>query len=116
QADTLWAKRKTLFFKPFAGYGSKGVYRGQNITKRVFNEILQGGYIAQPFIPAGEQILDTPNKNIGKDTEKNTSMKYDVRYYVYKVEAHDIIARLYQGQTTNFRTLGGGFAAVQTAG
>jgi hypothetical protein len=39
-------------------------------------------------------------------------MKVDVRNYVYAGAVQLIAARLYQGQTTNFRTEGGGFAPV----
>jgi hypothetical protein len=36
----------------------------------------------------------------------------DIRAYVYAGEILMLAARLYQGQTTNFRTPGGGFAPV----
>lgn len=39
-------------------------------------------------------------------------MKFDMRAYSYEGSAMWFAARLYQGQTTNFRTLGGGFAPV----
>ncbi len=38
--------------------------------------------------------------------------KTDVRLYVYNGQVLLTAARLYQGQTTNFRTPGGGFAPV----
>lgn len=38
--------------------------------------------------------------------------KYDLRNYVYDGAVQWVAARLYQGQTTNFRTPGGGFAPV----
>jgi hypothetical protein len=38
--------------------------------------------------------------------------KVDVRFYTYDGELLIAAARLYQGQTTNFRTPGGGFAPV----
>ena len=53
-AAQLWSDRSHLFFKPVAGHGSKGVYRGKKITRGVFDNILKGGYIAQEFVPAGE--------------------------------------------------------------
>ena len=40
-------------------------------------------------------------------------MKADFRLYVYRNRVLGISARLYQGQVTNLRTAGGGFAAVQ---
>mgnify|MGYP003452589128 FL=1 len=39
-------------------------------------------------------------------------MKFDVRQYVYDGQVMWSAARVYQGQTTNFRTAGGGFAPV----
>jgi len=39
-------------------------------------------------------------------------LKFDLRDYVYDGRVQWLAARLYQGQTTNFRTPGGGFAPV----
>ena len=39
-------------------------------------------------------------------------MKLDIRNYTYDGKVQLVAARLYQGQTTNFRTVGGGFAPV----
>ncbi len=39
-------------------------------------------------------------------------MKADIRCLVYVRRIQLVSARLYQGQTTNFRTPGGGFAPV----
>ena len=41
-----------------------------------------------------------------------TQRKMDVRLYTYAGKTLLSAARLYQGQTTNFRTPGGGFAPV----
>jgi hypothetical protein len=41
-------------------------------------------------------------------------LKLDLRSYVYAGRIQLVAARLYQGQTTNFRTAGGGFAPVLT--
>src|SRR5574343_2111817 len=100
QAETFWAERKRWFFKPPAGFGSRAAYRGDKLTKRVFEEILHGGYIAQEIAPPSEHA-------IGEQT-----MKADIRCYVYNGHIQLVAARLYQGQTTNFRTPGGGFAPV----
>ncbi|MEO9040131.1 MAG: hypothetical protein ABI265_08885 [Gallionella sp.] len=104
--EALWAGRKSLFFKPHSGYGSKGTYRGMNLTKRVFAEISQGDYVAQKLAPPGMRGLCV------NDAE-TVSLKYDVRCYVYDGQIQLVVARLYQGQTTNFRTPGGGFAPVR---
>ena len=102
-ADELWAQRKQLFFKPFAGYGSRAAYRGDKITRRVWSEIVAGGYVAQALVAPGERALD--------GTE-DKPLKFDLREYVYDGRVQWSSARLYQGQTTNFRTPGGGFAPV----
>ena len=105
-AEDLWARRKQLFFKPAAGYGSKAAYRGDKLTKRVFEEILEGGYVAQALVPPSERRLGTG--------EAPVDLKLDLRNYTYRGRVQLVTARLYQGQTTNFRTPGGGFAPVLT--
>ena len=97
------SERKRWFFKPPAGFGSRAAYRGDKLTKRVFEEILHGGYIAQEIAPPSEHA-------VGEQT-----MKADIRCYVYNGHIQLVAARLYQGQTTNFRTPGGGFAPVFVA-
>lgn len=107
-AERLWAQRRQLFFKPTAGYGSRAAYRGDKLTKRVWEEILQGDYVAQALVTPGERaITDTPD---------STRLKFDLRNYAYNGAVQWLAARLYQGQTTNFRTPGGGFAPVYSAG
>jgi uncharacterized circularly permuted ATP-grasp superfamily protein len=103
-SETLWNTRKQLFFKPAKGYGSKAAYRGDKLTRRVFGEILQGDYVAQTLVQPSERQLEVENKIV--------DFKLDLRHYVYKGQTQLISARLYQGQTTNFRTPGGGFAQV----
>lgn len=103
-AESLWAERKRWFFKPAAGYGSKAAYRGDKLTKRVFEEILQGGYIAQALVPPSERRLSVSGEP--------QPFKLDLRNYTYAGQVQLVTARLYQGQTTNFRTPGGGFAPV----
>ena len=100
----LWEGRKNLFFKPAGGHGGKAVYRGDKVTKRVWGEIIRGGYVAQEFAPPGERMI----KLDGIEERRKT----DVRLYTYDGQILLTAARLYQGQTTNFRTPGGGFAPV----
>lgn len=102
QGEAFWAERKRWFFKPPAGFGSRAAYRGDKLTKRVFEEVLHGGYIAQEIAPPSEHAVG------------ETTMKADIRCYVYNGCIQLVAARLYQGQTTNFRTPGGGFAPVFT--
>lgn len=103
-AETLWAERRKLFFKPTAGYGGKAAYRGDKLTRRVWTEILGGDYVAQAMVPPSERRVEA--EGAGAD------LKLDVRAYVYHGAIQFVAARLYQGQTTNFRTPGGGFAPV----
>jgi hypothetical protein len=102
-AERLWADRNGLFFKPVAGFGSRGSYRGDKVTRKVFQEILNGEYVAQALVPPGLR-LSAP--------ESGAQLKFDIRLYAHRGEVLLIAARLYQGQTTNFRTPGGGFAPV----
>jgi len=106
EANTFWLTRKQWFFKPQAGFGSRAAYRGDKLTKRVFEDILRGGYVAQTFAPPPEVQVADP------ETGVPVSLKYDLRVYAYAGEVQLLAARLYQGQTTNFRTPGGGFAPV----
>jgi hypothetical protein len=105
RAEDFWQRRKALFFKPALGYGSKGSYRGDKVTKRVFDEIIAGDYVAQAFAPPSTVPLEVAGEM--------TELKADLRNYVYRGAVQLVTARLYQGQTTNFRTPGGGFAIVE---
>jgi len=102
--DGWWRDRKDWFFKPSGGFGSRGTYRGDKLTRRVFAQVMNGEYVAQKFVPAGERLRSTAR---GRE-----SFKVDVRCYVYAGKIQLMAARLYQGQTTNFRSAGGGFAPV----
>ncbi|MBL4835353.1 MAG: hypothetical protein JKY26_15400 [Pseudomonas sp.] len=104
QADLLWAQRKKLFFKPAAGYGSRATYRGDKLTRRVWEDILAGDYVAQALVAPGQRAVS--------DGETPERLKFDLRNYAYAGQVQWVAARLYQGQTTNFRTPGGGFAPV----
>lgn len=103
-AERLWGERRKLFFKPTAGFGGRAAYRGEKLTKRVWQEILAGNYVAQSLVAPGERMMDT--------MQTPRAMKFDVRAYAYDGSVQMLVARLYQGQTTNFRTPGGGFASV----
>jgi hypothetical protein len=103
-ADALWSDRKQFFFKPATGYGSKGSYRGDKLTRGTWEGILKANYVAQAFASPGQRAI--------KLDGKPSALKVDIRLYTYLGEELLTAARLYQGQTTNFRTLGGGFAPV----
>ena len=99
-----WTERKSRFFKPSGGFGSRAAYRGDKLTKQVWKAILEGDYVAQDFVPpAGRGLLreGVPVR-----------LKFDIRLYAYAGKPLFPVARLYDGQTTNFRTPGGGLAPV----
>ena len=106
-AERLWRERRRLFFKPASGFGSRAAYRGDKLTRRVWQEILAGDYVAQALMPPGLRAVS--------DSEPGTLLKFDLRAYEYEGRLQSMAARVYQGQTTNFRTTGGGFAPVHVA-
>lgn len=101
--EALWAERGQYFFKPANGYGSRGTYRGDKLTRRVWDAIAGADYVAQAFEPPGVRI-----------SASGVPLKTDVRCYATERGVILFAARLYQGQTTNMRTPQGGFAAVLT--
>jgi len=102
--DALWAARNGYFFKPAAGFGSRGSYRGDKLTRRTWESMVSATYIAQTFAAPSLRIV-----------HGGQSLKADVRCFASEAGVLLFAARLYQGQTTNMRTPGGGFAAVLTA-
>jgi hypothetical protein len=104
-ADELWQTRNRWFFKPTHGFGGRGGYRGDKITKRAFAEITKKDYVAQGIAPPATRAVRTHGQRV--------QLKYDLRHFVYDGRIQLSAARLYQGQTTNFRTQGGGFAPVR---
>lgn len=102
--DIIWSQRKQLFFKPKNAFGGKQTYKGSSISRKVFDEVTNSNFIAQKISPAPEIEVELNGQK--------TLMKYDLRCYAYQDELQLIMARLYQGQTTNLRTEGGGFACV----
>ncbi|GJL90462.1 hypothetical protein [Hyphococcus sp.] len=103
RSEQLWAERKRYYFKPASGHGSKAVYRGAKLTKGVWADILRSDYIAQEAAPPSARLISGEAQN---------ALKADIRIYTYDGRVLITAARLYQGQTTNFRTPGGGFAPV----
>ena len=82
----FWSERKRWFFKPPAGFGSRAAYRGDKLTKRVFEEILAGDYIAQEIappsehpVPVGEETVtmkaDAPASRLKLDSGSNWAIR-----------------------------------------
>ncbi len=97
----LWEDRRRFFFKPRDGFAGRGAYRGDKLSKNKWAEILSGDYVAQEYTPP--PICRVPE--LGE-------FKFDIRLYARKGRIILAAARLYNGQTTNFRTPHGGFAPV----
>jgi hypothetical protein len=102
--EHLWATRSKWFFKPAAGFGSRASYRGDKLTRKTWEQMSTQPYVAQA-------IVQPSQRHIAPGT---SALKVDLRCYAYQGRALSFAARLYQGQTTNFRTPGGGFAPVLT--
>lgn len=102
--DALWQRRKQLFFKPAGGYGGRASYRGDKLTHKTWQQMAGADYVAQALVPPSQRHLSAGD----------TPLKVDIRVYAYRGRPLLFAARTYQGQTTNFRTPGGGFAPVLT--
>ena len=67
-------------------------------------DILAGDFVAQALVPPSERLIEVDGAL--------SDLKFDVRAYTYAGQVQLLAARMYSGQTTNFRTQGGGFAPV----
>lgn len=99
--DEAWLSRKQWVFKPDTGYGSRGVYAGDKLTRTKFAGLNPQHTLVQQRVPASITKADD-----------NASFKTDFRLFVYRNRVLCVSARLYQGQVTNLRTENGGFAKV----
>ena len=104
--DDLWRRRKELFFKPVDGYAGKAAYRGDKLTRRTFEHIMANRYVAQALAPTSVRRVVAEGEAM--------DLRVDMRNYGSGGITWLRAARLYRGQTTNFRTPGGGFAPVLT--
>ena len=102
--DQLWQRRKQLFFKPAGGFGGRASYRGDKLTRKTWQQMAGADYVAQALVPPSQRHL----------ASGDVPLKVDIRCYAYRGRPLLFAARTYQGQTTNFRTPGGGFAPVLT--
>ncbi len=103
--EEAWRTRREWVFKPASAFASRAVYRGDKISRRKLDEIVQlGGFVAQRRVEPGEVEVVTG--------EGLRCMKFDVRAYAYRDAVLLLGARAYEGQVTNLRTPGGGFSAI----
>lgn len=103
--EQIWAEKKSLFIKPKNSFGSKQAYKAGSMSRKMFDEVYNENFIAQK--------LSVPSEIEVTLNEKPEKLKYDLRCFAYGNQLQLIVARLYQGQTTNLKTIGGGFAAIK---
>lgn len=97
----VWRERSSWVFKPVTRFGSRGVLLGRKISRGRFDALDPDATLVQRWIPPSVTAVS------------GDEMKTDFRLYVYRQRILGVAARLYQGQVTNLRTPGGGFAPVQ---
>ena len=100
--EELWKDRKKYFFKIQQGYGGKLAYRGSSLSHNKKEELLNYESLAQEYCPPST-LTDS----------QGAKWKIDLRAYAYKDQVQQLIARIYQGQLTNFKAKGSGFARVK---
>ncbi|NFV79371.1 class I SAM-dependent methyltransferase [Magnetospirillum aberrantis] len=101
-AEILWERRRHLFFKPATGHAGKAAYRGDKISRATWEGVRCRDYVAQETV--APSCVATPDGQM---------FKADLRAFSLDGRVVLMTARLYRGQTTNFRTEGGGFAAIR---
>ncbi|MBN2428496.1 MAG: hypothetical protein JXK94_09185 [Deltaproteobacteria bacterium] len=101
-AEDIWSNKGDWVLKPLTKFGSRGVILGKKISRKRFDEFVPEETLVQKFVPPSL----TP-------TQTDETLKTDFRLFVYRDKALGILARLFQGQVTNMRTPGGGFARVK---
>ena len=79
-------------------------FKGHSMSRKIFEELMKADALAQDYIAAPERVFETP--------EGPQTFKFDLRCHAYHDRLEGVVARLYQGQTTNLKTKYGGFAPV----
>jgi hypothetical protein len=103
--EEIWEQRKSLFFKPKNSFGAKSVYRGESVSRKVFERLMHEDVLIQKFVPAQRVPTEDPRSVL-------TNWKFDLRCFVYEDQIQMCAARIYQGQVTNFASQLGGFTSV----
>ena len=103
-AAESWRDRRTLVFKPFSGFGSRGVLLGAKISRRRFDSLVDAGYLAQAYAPPLARMVQ-----VGAETAR---LKADVRVWTHGHAPWHVAARLYRGQVSGMRQPGEGFAPI----
>lgn len=101
-SQAIWGQREDWVFKPVDRFGSRGVFLGRKISRTRFEELPAETTLVQRL--AAPSVTPLPGGG---------EMKTDFRLFVYRNRILGVAARIYQGQVTNLRTPGGGFAPIQ---
>lgn len=104
--DDIWQDRKQLFFKPKRSHGGKSVYRGESVSRKVFERLMMEDILIQRYQPAQKVPTDDPRSVL-------ENWKFDLRFFVYEDKIQFSCARIYQGQVTNFSSQYGGFTKIR---
>jgi hypothetical protein len=104
--DEIWQQRRNLFFKPKRSHGGKSVYRGESVSRKVFERLMSEDILIQRFTPAQKMPIDDERSVLN-------NWKFDLRCFVYADRIQMCAARIYQGQVTNFSSPLGGFTLVR---
>jgi len=99
--EEIWQVRKKYFFKAQQGYGGRLAYRGSSLSSKKRKELWEAKSLVQEYCPPSQWI-----------DSKGDKWKMDVRAYAYRDQVQQLVARVYQGQITNFQAKGSGFAKV----
>jgi hypothetical protein len=102
-AEAFWGSRRAVVFQAGAGFGGKAAYRGDKLTRRVFAELAAAATSRRRGRRPSGVCWSMASNRISSLICATTSIGVQVQL---------VSARLYRGQTTNFRTPGGGFASV----
>lgn len=103
-AEHLWEQRRQLVFKPLSGFGSRGVFRGDKLSRQRWPGIVSGGYIAQRYAAPLTRTMPT--------TAGLVPFKADLRVWTHGSKPLYIAARLYSGQVMGMRREAEGFAPI----
>jgi hypothetical protein len=98
--EKAWANRKQWVFKPAARHGGKGVLLGKGMSRKRFDALDKKTTVMQKLVPASKVELG------GK------SFKFDIRLYMYGTQLIAMAGRVWNGQITNFREEGSGWAPI----
>jgi hypothetical protein len=103
-AQHLWQTRREWYFKPMQGFGSRGVLRGDGISRGRFEALVDSGYLAQAAAPPATRTVAGPDGTV--------RFKYDLRVWAHGARPLFTAARLFRGQVTGMSQPGEGFAPV----